>query len=166
MKLISRAATLGDADAISALTLATCRRFIFPDLPQQGRDALLALYSPDNIRARILAGDRFALICDGDDLVAAAAIRLEDHHIYLFFVAARYHRQGLGRRLMTALVPEQPTEAKLSLHSSMYARNFYVRLGFIATGPPFENNGVVSVPMQCPAGSDFRDRSGSLVADH
>lgn len=152
---IIRDGTSGDSAAISELTLATCRQFLFPDLSQEGRNTLLKLYGPDSIREKIEAGDRYALVFSGAALAAAAAMRPHDFHIYLFFVDGRFHRQGLGRVLMDALVPANLEYEKLTLNSSLYARDFYARLGFVATDEPFESKGVTSVPMQCTPGVKF-----------
>jgi GNAT superfamily N-acetyltransferase len=141
-------AETGDAQAISALALETCKQFIFGTTSVEGRDTLRELYSTASIKQCIQDGDHFVLAWHGEELAGAAAMRREDNHVYLFFVAGHYHRQGLGRKLMEALVTDLDQAGHVTLNSSIYAINFYRRLGLEATGPVATAKGVEFLPMQ------------------
>ena len=143
-----RKARASDANAISAFTLETCRRFIFPTTSEEGRETLRELYKPSSVRKQVLANDRFVLVFGDEELVAAAAMRTDDSHIYLFFVEGNLHGQGLGRKLMDALISDTGTVRHITLNSSMYAIDFYTHLGFEATGPEFSKKGLECLPMK------------------
>ena len=139
-----------DAEAVSELVLRVCEEFIFDDLGPQGRATLEALYATDAIRGQMDAGARFVVAEDAGELVGAAAVR-DGPHCYLFFVDPDRHHGGLGRALWGHLLDElrgvDGSVPRITLNSSMHARAFYARIGLVETGPPFEKNGVTSVPM-------------------
>lgn len=140
-------AEASDAEAISALALDTCEQFLFDSMTGEGRDTLRELYKPLSVRQRILANDRFVLLFSDEALVGAAAMR-NDNHIYLFFVAGHLHGQGLGRKLMGALVANLGETHHVTLNSSIFAIDFYKHLGFEATGPVSTARGVEFLPMK------------------
>lgn len=158
-----RSGTPDDAPAISALVLGVCEEFIFDDLPEQGRATLQDLYAADSLRAQMDAGAQFVLCEDGGDLVAAAAAR-DGPHCYLFYVDPDRHRGGLGRALWAELLEvlraADGSVPRITLNSSAYAVGFYDRLGLVQTGPPFEKNGVTSVPMAWEPAIDKRSIRG------
>lgn len=141
-------AEVSDAEAISALALGTCEKYLFNSTTEEGRKTLRELYSPSNVRRQILANDHFELVIHDEELVGAAAMRSNDHHVYLFFVTGRLHGHGLGRKLMNALTSNLGDAQYITLNSSMYAVEFYKHLGFEATGPLSTAKGVESLPMK------------------
>ena len=64
-------AEASDANAISALALDTCERFLFDDMTEEGQDNLRQLYDESHIKERIEFGDRFVLAVHGTELAAA-----------------------------------------------------------------------------------------------
>ena len=141
-------AEASDAEAISGLALETCERFLFDSTSKEGRKTLRELYSPSRVRQRIQANDCFELVFHDQELVGAAAMRRDDCHVYLFFVTGRLHGHGLGRKLMRALISSMGDTRHITLNSSMYAVEFYKRLGFEATGPVANARGVEFLPMK------------------
>lgn len=141
-------AEASDAAAISSLAIETCERFIFQNTSEEGRETLRQLYRSSNVKQRIRANDRFVLLFIGEALVGAAAMRSDDNHVYLFFVAGHLHGQGLGRKLMDALVADLGETGYVTLNSSTYAIDFYKHLGFEATGPVSSAKGVEFLPMK------------------
>ncbi|MCB5163295.1 GNAT family N-acetyltransferase [Streptomyces bambusae] len=78
---------------------------------------------------------------DGDGLAASCVVTSYGHSadgpaltaIGMVLVAARYARQGLGRRLMTQIC-EQLAPAPITLHATPNGQPLYEQLGFEATG--------------------------------
>ncbi|MDO4489042.1 MAG: GNAT family N-acetyltransferase [Eubacteriales bacterium] len=75
------------------------------------------------------------------------ATREAGRHVALFFVAGKYHRQGIGRRLFEAMLKDNPKD-ELTVHSSLYAVPVYERLGFIRTGDVQSEDGITYLPMK------------------
>jgi GNAT superfamily N-acetyltransferase len=72
-------------------------------------------------------------------------------HVCLFFVDAGARRVGVGRRLMASTTGNGCSA--ITVNSSPWAVPVYESLGFVATGPEIERNGIRAVPMvQRPRG--------------
>lgn len=65
----------------------------------------------------------------------------------MFFVDGKFHRQGIGRQLFKAIKAKANGKA-ITVNSSMYAAEFYRRLGFKDLNTKQEINGISFVPMK------------------
>lgn len=83
---------------------------------------------------------------DCGKLVGIIATRSRGSHIALFFVDGYYHRKGIGRRLFETCLAENEN-ARITVHSSVYAADVYRRLGFIQTDDCREDKGMIYIPM-------------------
>ena len=87
---------------------------------------------------------------DKEQIVGAASVR-DGNHLSLLFVDERYHKQGVGRRLMNCFcnfLKNEAGEQCMTLKSSPYAVGFYERIGFKATGPEEHYSGIRVTPME------------------
>lgn len=154
MTVLYRRADVGDAPAISRLALDTCKKFIFADTTEAGRQTLREIYHPVSLGQRIQEGDIFVLAHSAGELAGAAAMRPGDGHVYLLFVDGRFHGQGLGRELIQALMAKTGRPRTIKLNSSLYAVDFYKHMGFKATGPISRDKGLEFLPMILELGDD------------
>ena len=73
-------------------------------------------------------------------------------HVCLFFVEPDLRGTGVGRALLGAAIesswPDVERPRTLTVNSSPWAVKVYERLGFAATGPAGEQNGIRFVPME------------------
>ena len=83
---------------------------------------------------------------ENDELVGIIATRNEGKHIALFFVDGNYQQRGIGRRLWNCILKEC-TGDEITVHSSVYARDIYIKLGFIQAGNLCEESGIQYIPM-------------------
>lgn len=151
-KYCFRSAHRSDLPAISQLVLGVCRERIFCELKPEGVAELERLYSPESLKERLDAGDRFLVAETIDGIAGAFAIR-EPAHIWLYFVAEP--GRGLGQQLWQQVLADPSllrgehanTTDEITLNSSLGAVGFYERVGFRRTGPKAWSNGVVAVPM-------------------
>ncbi|MGN0404231.1 MAG: GNAT family N-acetyltransferase [Bariatricus sp.] len=81
------------------------------------------------------------------ELVGIIATREAGSHLALFFVDGKYQRQGIGRKLWSAVL-EENTSPTITVHSSLYAVEVYKKLGFAVTGEMKQDNGIQYVPME------------------
>ena len=84
--------------------------------------------------------------------------RLEDGRVAKIervAVLAEARGAGIGQALMTAILNLARTDgAELArLHAQSRAQAFYARLGFVACGPEFDEDGIPHVAMQLPLGT-------------
>ncbi len=86
----------------------------------------------------------------GETIVGVIEVRNNDH-IYLLFVDAAYHRQGIGKTLLKAAlarcVKQDPKVDEITVNSSPFAVPIYQRLGFVAMGGEQVQDGIRFIPM-------------------
>ena len=116
--------------------------FEAPEYPAEGVAAFRASLD-DKERTRQL---KFYGAFDGEKLVGVLAMRLPQH-IGGFFVAAAYHRRGIGRHLFEAMRRDYQTQI-FTVNSSPYAVEVYRRLGFVPTDTEQLTDGLRYTPMR------------------
>ena len=83
---------------------------------------------------------------DDDVLVRMIATRNGGAHITLFFVEEAYHHKGVGSNLFQAMLTDNAAK-EITVNSSPYAVPVYMHLGFTATKPEQETDGIRYTPM-------------------
>ena len=89
---------------------------------------------------------------DGTRITGVIATR-KPCHIMLLFVDPAFHRQGIARTLVDAVVQSYRSytaEQTLTVNASLYAAKIYEQLGFTASAEPQFCNGIRFVPMRRP----------------
>lgn len=119
-----------DAEALSQIFIQNLRQVNIRDYPSEAIEALVRLYTPEQIIER--AGKWITLVCtDGQDVVGTAS--LDNDRVREVFVAVSQHRTGIGKQLMHAIemmAKEQHLE-KLYLLAGISAEDFYKKLGYV-----------------------------------
>lgn len=99
----------------------------------------------------------YVAISDG---VMTAVLGIEDMsthvHIYHLFVSEEYQSAGVARQLLLtaqAAFAEKGLAREFSVNSSVFARGFYEKMGFVAESDPQERNGILIVPMKLIPGT-------------
>jgi len=83
---------------------------------------------------------------EDNSLVGIIATRNEGRHIALFFVDGRYQGRGIGRKLWCEIINSSLAE-EITVHSSIYAKDIYAKLGFIQDGDLSNDGGIQYIPM-------------------
>jgi GNAT superfamily N-acetyltransferase len=149
-----------DAESISMLILELAERFVLPEFSTEGRERFATAHTPAAIEQRMQSGYRYHVAERDGELVGVVGI-CEPSHLYHLFVAARLQGHGLGRRLWeVARVgwPASNSPRTWTVRSSRYAVPVYERFGFVATGPPQVQGGVLIVPMELREPGDSESR--------
>lgn len=140
-----RLATPKDAEPISALMHALSDHFLVtPDGPEAA--AFFASTSPDAMRDKIASADRRCHVVEVDEVFAGFIVVRDGRYISQFFVAASFQGLGLGRLLWDAARAAGAC-GDFTVDSSLSAVPVYERLGFRATGPRQQAEGMAFVPM-------------------
>jgi len=145
-----RPATTADAARISDLVSSLASEFITHEFTDEGRERLLSFMTPAAIEILIETGYRYFVAEAGSELAGVVATR-DDKHLYHLFVATKFQRQGLARRLWQvagAACFASSGATEFTVNASRFAVAAYERLGFVCVGEPKETAGVVSVPMK------------------
>ena len=90
---------------------------------------------------------RLVVAEDGTRLIGVLEIR-DGSHVAMLFVESPYQRQGIGRALLRAAFGPEANWPSLTVNSAPGAEGAYERLGFVATGPEEERDGMRYLPMR------------------
>ncbi len=125
--------------------------FEAPEYAPEGVHEFKQYIEPKVVKEKIKTG---VLTCwgsfDGERIVGLIAVR-PPCHISLLFVDAAYHRRGIARALYDTVIlhckqPEEPLE--VTVNSSPYAKEVYLRLGFVPTESEKTVSGIRFTPMK------------------
>lgn len=146
-----RLATIADALAISELIQPLAQKFITREFSPEGAANLLNGMTKVAIESFLRAGFRYHVAEEDGVMAGVVGVRDDNRHLYHLFVAEPFQRQGLARQLWevakeACLATGNPGE--FTVNSSKFAVQMYQRLGFVETGPPWERDGVVAIPMR------------------
>lgn len=153
-----RPATIGDAAAISRLILSLARFFTVDPGGRGAEDFLLSL-QPDAVAARLASASfkTWVAVADGSDVEGVIVVR-DGHHLFHLFVAEAFRGQGGARALWRHILPHMPPSACVTVNATPFAKGFYERMGFVATGPAVQTAGIAFIPMA-------RRRDGDVGGD-
>jgi GNAT superfamily N-acetyltransferase len=139
-----------DEQAVSHLVAQVFMQFIAPLYAPEGVSEFLQYASPTAMSRR-LHHEHFVLVAEHRDKIVGM-IEVRDHdHISLLFVDGAHQRQGIARQLvkraLEVCLKRNPRLRAFTVYASPNAIGAYERLGFRATGPEQERNGMRFVPM-------------------
>ena len=108
------------------------------DYTEEGIRNFFEFITDDDLYVSFLKGDYQMMVAlDKERVIGAASVR-SCNHLSLLFVDEEYHRQGVGRALMSRMceyLKQEAGERYISLNAAPYAVNFYQKLGFRAVRP-------------------------------
>lgn len=114
--------------------------FEAPDYSQEGIDAFHHFIQDEKELDKL----RFFGAFLGTSLLGVLAVR--QTHICLLFVRKEFHRRGIAKSLLQAVLEQSKSET-ITVNSSPYAVEIYQKLGFLPTGPEQTTNGIRSTSM-------------------
>ncbi|NRR33786.1 GNAT family N-acetyltransferase [Oxalobacteraceae bacterium] len=145
-----RHADTADAPAVSAL-IAGLLPFLTIAPDGSGAQQFATTLSAAAI-ASYIDNSRYDYRLAYADGALAGVVALRDGgHVFHLFVVQALHGRGLGRRMWEAARAAAVAAGHgggFTVNSSVSAQPMYERLGFQATGPRVEQNGVAYVPMR------------------
>jgi GNAT superfamily N-acetyltransferase len=149
--IIVRPAYREEWEDAMALAWRTFMKFEAHDYTAEGVESFLDFIS-DNVLYRMFIMGVYQLFvaCDKKRLIGMISLRNETH-ISLLFVDERYHKQGIGRRLMEYVgnyVKTEEGHRMLTVNAAPYAIGFYHRIGFVDTGRLQMSDGIYYTPME------------------
>ena len=81
------------------------------------------------------------------DVPVGAIVVRDGIHLFHLFVAERFQRRGWARQLWLHALSQAHQGTRMTVNATLFARGFYERMGFIATGPLVQTHGIAFVPM-------------------
>ena len=113
------------------------------DYPESGKQAFYQAIHSEEYLNMLTAYGAF----EKDVLIGIIATRNSGTHVSLFFVDGQYQRQGVGRSLWNAMLKENTSDI-ITVHSSLYAKDIYKKLGFVQTSDVVDDCGIRYITME------------------
>ena len=137
----------------SAMEVAwrTFLKFEAPEYTKSGTEHFLEFISGEQLYKMFLCGEYKLMVArDGERVIGVASLRAGGH-VSLLFVDERYHGQGIGRKLVSALQSNYLAggSIQLTVNAAPYAVGCYEKLGFIKTDDMKTADGITYLPMRC-----------------
>lgn len=146
-----RPAYIEEWESIIQLAWLTFMRFDAGDYSREGIKSFRDFLT-DSTLFRLFKEGKYQVFVALEQKKIIGIISLRNEiHISLLFVDKAYHRQGVGRNLISYLCNYMLTEMnqwKVTVHAAPYAVDFYHKLGFYDTGPVTYQNGIIYTPME------------------
>ncbi|MCH5206591.1 MAG: GNAT family N-acetyltransferase [Oscillospiraceae bacterium] len=137
-----------------ALALEVFMEFEAPDYKPEGTET----FKRDIIENEEFISNCRKSICpiyaafDGGRIIGLMGMRSTKTHINLAFTKKEYQRQGVAtaifKFLLNDLRSENPDLKEITLNSSPYGKEFYLRIGFEALSDEQEIDGIRFTPMK------------------
>jgi GNAT superfamily N-acetyltransferase len=156
---VLRKASSADLAAVSGLVALTLRISNTADYSPETIDRILIDFTPEAL-AESFPRRTVWVASRGTAIVGTAS--LEGSRVHAFFVSPEMQGQGCGAALFAALEAQAGREgaAGLCVRSSLTARGFYERQGFVAIRAE-TINGIATVWLEKPIGSTLKSSSPS-----
>lgn len=128
-----RAASVSDADALSALITRVLYISNLADYGEANIARVASHFTPEGVR--VMLGNRDTIVAvQGDTIVGTAGIAPASTHvgksIRTFFVDPDLQGQGIGKALFAALMDHVSDGETVTVRSSIAAERFYAAQGF------------------------------------
>ena len=151
VRIMVRPAYREEWDDAMALAWRTFMKFEAKDYTPEGIESFRDFIT-DTVLHRMFVMGAYQLFgaYDNGKMVGMISLRNETH-ISLLFVDEKYHRIGIGRRLIEYVsdyVLNEEGHRLITVNAAPYATGFYHRVGFIDTDTEQTNDGIRYTPME------------------
>ena len=151
MNILVRPAYRGEWDEAMRLAWRTFVRYEAADYTEAGVQSFLDFIS-DNVLYRKFIMGSYQLFgaYDNQKMVGMISLRSQTH-ISLLFVDEKYHKMGVGRRLIEYVsdyVLHEEGHHAITVNAAPYAVEFYHKVGFYDTDKEESNDGIRYTPME------------------
>jgi putative acetyltransferase len=154
-KVTCRPPQLGDETQISGCMWAAADLWELTDGTPEGVTEWLQICDPEELRARILSGEKTRVATWNEIVVGFIAFK-RGNHLSLLFVRKEFSGQEIGRELFAQCVHDLD---KVTVNAAEAAVGFYQKVGFVPIGDRFFKNGIWGIPMKWMSCKCTRDTS-------
>jgi GNAT superfamily N-acetyltransferase len=142
---------LAEADALSEFIRSVYDDAVAPHYSEQGNTEFYKYIDTEAV-TKHLKTNHWMLKAELDKELAGIIEIRDNNHVSMLFVSSSHQRQGIGKQLLAAAVEKirqlNPTQEKISVHSSPNSTAAYEKLGFVAISDEKEVNGIRFTTME------------------
>lgn len=150
-EIVIREAKLAEWNSAMKIAWETFLKYDAPDYTPEGIENFRRFIEDDMLRKKFEAGEYLLFVAlDGEDVIGLITLR-EKNHISLLFVDDKYHKMGIGRKLVERLhdfMRIVSDQAYITVNAAPYAVKFYHKVGFIDKGLQVTTDGITYTPME------------------
>lgn len=149
-KVIIRKADDEEWELARDLAFRTYEEFNEGDYSAEGKHNFHGYLFDPLLKEMFVRGQMQLFVAEYDDEIVGMIGLKHDSHISLLFVEGAVHRQGIGGALVDCAAQYARNQGvrALTVHSSLYARDFYHSMNFKDTGIQTMQDGIRFVPME------------------
>lgn len=149
--VVIRKATQEDWEGAMELAFRVFLKYEAEEYGPEGIRNFARFVTDEDLKKMFLAGEYLLFVAENDNgLVGLISLR-SGNHISLLFVDERYHRKGIGTRLVKHLqeyMLQNSKQQKLTVFASPYGVPFYHKTGFVDVGRETRKDGIIYTPME------------------
>lgn len=135
-----------DLERVSALCMNAFMISVAPSLSNVGVETFQSIASVGGFSSR-MKEDNIILVYEKNEKIKGVIELKEGRHVAMLFVAPDSQKRGIGRALVSAIMPCTRAEI-ITVSASPNSIPAYFRYGFICTGDPDEKSGLKYQPME------------------
>ena len=121
-------------------------QYVLPDFDPPTSERL-GLHMDTEEQMQAYQEGRWAMSIAWDGLcIVGMACERDGSHIRKLYVDGAYHRRGIAKALMDAILAEMPAQT-ITINSSRHGLPFYLNYGFAPTDVEQNSNGFIYTPM-------------------
>jgi len=149
-KLQIRPALLDEWETAMALAWRTFQKHVAYEYTPEGIRNFEDFVTDQTLKRMFVVG-QYRLFCAfyDKDMIGMISLRNQTH-ISLLFVEGKFHKQGVGARLVQYLahyLKEELGEGGMTVDAAPNAEVFYYKMGFVDTRPREAKGGITYTPM-------------------
>lgn len=134
-----------DANAVSALCLASFGHSVANTLSAKGIATFSAIATPDAFLQRLNEDNQIWVAEQNATLIGVLELK-EGRHIAMLFIDPHQQKQGIGRALLRVAAPHFRVD-EITVKASLSSVGAYERFGFQCAGDVGEHAGLVFQPL-------------------
>lgn len=149
--VVIRKATAEDWDGAMELAFRVFLKYEAEEYGPEGIRNFAQFVTDEDLKKMFLLGEYLLFVAETDDKLVGLISLRSGNHISLLFVDEKYHRKGIGTRLVKFLqeyMLQNTKYEKMTVFASPYAIPFYHKVGFVDVGMETRQDGIIYTPME------------------
>lgn len=142
-----------DLSRVSSLCIKAFMDSVAPGLSNEGVETFQSIASVGGFSKR-MKEDNTILVYEENGKVKGVIELKEGRHVAMLFVIPDSQERGVGRALVSAIIPYTRAET-LTVSASLNSITAYSQYGFINVGDPDEKSGLKYQPMELELNKKF-----------